>query len=92
MWLEERTARWRSRQAGGGLAQLLLPPRCTHAFVAPHCTASLCAAAATAAAHVVMPLPLTYMQCGLTLRVFRQLFDRITDEERDGVRYTVKCR
>ncbi|EFN50818.1 hypothetical protein CHLNCDRAFT_59403 [Chlorella variabilis] len=29
--------------------------------------------------------------CGLTLRVFRQLFDRITDEERDGVRYTVKC-
>ncbi|KAI7836017.1 hypothetical protein COHA_010101 [Chlorella ohadii] len=30
-------------------------------------------------------------QCGLTLRVFRQLFDRITDEERDGVRYTVKC-
>lgn len=39
-----------------------------------------------------MPLPLTYMQCGLTLRVFRQLFDRITDEERDGVRYTVKCR
>lgn len=31
------------------------------------------------------------LQCGLTLRVFRQLFDRITEEERDGVRYTVKC-
>ncbi|KAL4451341.1 hypothetical protein ABPG77_009413 [Micractinium sp. CCAP 211/92] len=30
-------------------------------------------------------------ECGLTLRVFRQLFDRITEEERDGVRYTVKC-
>ncbi|PRW20240.1 phragmoplast orienting kinesin-1 isoform X1 [Chlorella sorokiniana] len=30
-------------------------------------------------------------QCGLTLRVFRQLFDRITDEEQGGVRYTVKC-
>ena len=31
-------------------------------------------------------------QCGLTLRVFRQLFDAISDEERGGVRYTVKCR
>ncbi len=36
-------------------------------------------------------LPRTRLQCGLTLRVFRQLFDRITEEERDGVRYTVKC-
>ena len=31
------------------------------------------------------------LQCGLTLRVFQQLFDRISQEEHDGVRYTVKC-
>ncbi len=28
---------------------------------------------------------------GLTLRIFRQLFDRITEDEHDGVRFTVKC-
>lgn len=30
-------------------------------------------------------------QCGLTLRVFRHLFERIGQEEAEGVRYTVKC-
>ena len=30
--------------------------------------------------------------CGLSLRVFQRLFDRITDLEGEGIRYTVKCR
>ncbi|PSC70673.1 Kinesin KIF15 [Micractinium conductrix] len=29
--------------------------------------------------------------CGLSLRVFQRLFDRITDLEGEGIRYTVKC-
>lgn len=71
------------------LCFLCLPPSCCGALVL-----LLLLPTYLPPPHLSAPLPCCppTPQCGLTLRVFRQLFDRITDEERDGVRYTVKCR